>query len=628
MLFIVLSLVFLLIIPFSLAEINLNPLAKTIYNKGDLLKVNGYVSSDKDQSSVALAMFLVCDNNELQFKTQRINVQAGKTYPISSEVTIPFSMSGDCQIRVNFGDEQANSELFKITKGLKGSFTLIPLSAQLGDDITLTGTITKLNGDLINGIGTLYIEKDDKNYLTSSIQIKDSKFEFKTKIQSIPEGPYHINLAVNDLFGNEEFFWNAATLNVYDRFKVNVLLDKQQYNPEDTIKIQGAVEKTVGTKIGSAEAKFILDENEYSTDVVNNKFEFELPLSSSIKSYNHDLRVTITDEFGNVGEKIIRVYVTPNEIKLDSGLDKEFFTPKEIITFKPRLYDQAADTIQESVLLKISDSKNKEVLQKEIPTNDEFNFKLNQFALPGTWSYELKSKKLNVRGSFTVDTIEDIQVLLQGQILKVKNIGNVDYDQKLEITATDLKDIPSILYVRTGIKPSEELSYPLYKDLKPGTYDIYVANKGAKFEDVNVVDSRDLPGKVTDFLKQATGAAIGASGTSNNYKPLAFMLLVLGAIVLLLSLSRFRKKARFEYQRERERRLGQRTLQKIQSAPEYKPRFGKATQEDVKDFKQRMLKDIQDSNVRKQSNPDINSRDESVRGSIERKIIYDRYKRE
>ncbi|MEK6974377.1 MAG: hypothetical protein AABW41_04045 [Nanoarchaeota archaeon] len=618
---------FLLILPFSLAEINLNPLAKTIYNKGDSLKINGYVRS-ADSGNYPLTVYLTCDTNQLQILTKNMNVLKDKDYPISAEVTIPFSMSGDCQVAVNFGQEQANSELFKITKALKGTFTLVPLSVQLGDEISFTGTVTKLNGDNVNGVGTLYIEKDDKNYYTSNLEIKNSKFEFKSRLESIPEGSYHINLAVNDLFGNEEFFWNAATLNVYQKFKINALLDKQQYNPEESLKLRGTVERTIGTKIEKAEAKITLDENEYITEIVNNKFELEIPLSSGMKSFYHDLAITVTDEFGNMGEKTLRVYIIPKEVKLESGVSKDLFSPKEIITFSPKIYDQAADTIQDTVLLTLIDSKNSKVFEKQIPTNEDFSFKLNQFASPGTWQYTLKSKTLAQKDSFNVDTVEDIQVSLQGQILKVRNIGNINYDPRLEITATDSKNIPTTFYVTTGIKPNQELLYPLYKGLKPDTYEIYINNKGEKFENINVADTRDLPGKVTDFFKQATGAVVGAPGTSNDYKPLAFTLLVLGALLLSLFFVTFRRKARYEISRDRERRLGQQRLQQIQSTPESKPRFGKATQDDVRDFRQRMVKNIQEEQGIKKQNIESDSDNRTVRSSIERKIIYDKYKRE
>lgn len=623
----IIATIFALLLPFASADINLNPLAKSTYNKGDIIKVSGYVTALED-GDYDLSMFLICDTSQLQFLSNRIrNLKAGRDNLVSTEVTVPFTMSGDCQIQVNFGEEQVNSETFKVTKALRGVFTLVPLSIQLGDEIQLTGTITKLNNDQINGVGILYIEKEEQNFITANVQIVGSKFQYKTKVTSIPEGSYHINLAVNDLFGNEEFFWNAATLNVYEKFKVNLLLDKQQYNPGDVVKIQGDVQKTVGTKIESAEATIALDESDFTTNVVNNKFEFELPLSTSVKSNYHELEIIVRDDFGNFGEKVVKFYVIPKEIKLESGLEKELFVPKEIVTLKPKLYDQAVDLIDETLLLTVIDSKNKRVIEKQIPSNEDFNFKLNQFASPGIWTFKLKSKTLTQESKFTVDVVEDIDILLQGQFLKIKNIGNVPYTRDIEILATDSNQVSHTIRVNTGIEPNKEIIYPLYKDLESGTYDVYVDNKGIKFDGINVADNRDPAEKTIDFLKQATGAVTGTPGTSSNKKPLYIVLILLLTIILITFTMRFRTKARFEYERNRERRIGQQVREELkQKAPELRRQsYGKATKADVEDFQRRIAKDIQDHNIRKQSDVEIDS-EGNVRHSIERNIIFDKYK--
>ena len=619
-----------LFLPIANAEINLNPLAKTTYNKGDVLKVNGYVRSDTS-GNFPLTMYLSCETAQIQVLTRNMNVIAEKDYPISSDVSIPFSneISGSCTVQVNLGTEQVNTEPFSITKGLRGTFTLVPLSIQLGDEITVTGTVTKINGDNIDGVGTLYIEKDDKNYDTVNVQIASSKFTYKTQVKSIPEGSYHINLAVKDQFGNEEFFWNAATLNVYEKLKVTATLDKQKYNPEDTIKINGNVEKTIGTTIKTAQVKFTLDNNEYTADVVNNKFEYDLPISSSLKSLDHDLKIEVTDDYGNSGEKTLKMYIIPKEIKMESGINKDFFAPKEIVTLNPKLYDQAADTITDNILLTVTDSQNKKILEKEIPTNEEFNFKLNQFAAPGLWKVSLKSNSLSTENSFNVDTVEDISIDLQGQTLKVKNIGNIQYKNIIQITATDSKNIPYSYSVKTNLAPNQDMTYELYKDLKPGKYQIFIENKGLKFEDVNVVDKRNFVGKIGDFFGQATGAAIGAPGTSSDNKPLVYIASLLALIIIGIFFINYRGKLRNSLLRDRERRQGQQHLQKMQSSPEFKPasqKYGKANQDDIKDFQQRIVKDIQNNSVRKEQ-PEFDSEARTVRSSIERKLVYDKDKK-
>lgn len=625
MAFIITALAILLFLPLANAEINLNPLAKTTYNKGDTLKVAGYVRSS-EAGTFPLTMYLSCDTRQVQISTKNLNVIAEKDYPISTQVVIPYSIAGSCDIRVNFGTEQVSSEPFTISKGLIGTFTLSPLSIQLGDKIIFSGKVTKLNGDLINGQGIVYIASDTKNFITANVDIKDSKFEYKTKVDSIPEGSYQINLAVNDLYGNEEFFWNAATLNTYQNLKVTATIDKQQYSPDETIKIKGSVDKTIGTSIPTAQVKFTLDDQEYVSDVTDNKFEYDLPLSSTLKSFDHDLTITITDEYGNVGEKIVKIYIIPKEVKLESGIDKDSFAPKEIIAFNPTLSDQATNAIDDNIVLTVTDSQNVKVLDKQIPTNQEFNLKLNQYAAPGNWKYVLKSKTLTTEGIFDVQSISNIDVQLQGQILKVKNTGNTKYTEDLVLTATDDSNTPTNVVIKTNLEPGKEVGYQLFKDLKQGIYQLYIENKGLKFDTIKIVDPRDITAKVGDFFSQATGAAIGAPGTSNNYKPLVYMSVVLFVIIFTIFFMNYRGRLKTQIVRDKERRLGQQRLQQIQSSPEVKKqKYGRATQADIKDFQQRIQKDLQQNSIR--SDP-MDSENRSVKSSIERKIVYDRYKRE
>ena len=94
------TLLVLSILPFVSAEINLNPLAKATYNKGDIININGYVNTDKT-GTYDLSMFLVCDTSQLQFSSRRITVQSNqikKDMSISGEAAVPFSMSGDCRL--------------------------------------------------------------------------------------------------------------------------------------------------------------------------------------------------------------------------------------------------------------------------------------------------------------------------------------------------------------------------------------------------------------------------------------------------------------------------------------------------------------------------------------------------
>ncbi len=52
------------------AQINLNPLTKISYNKGDSIYISGTIISDQQQT-LPLKLFLTCDTNQIQVHTKK-----------------------------------------------------------------------------------------------------------------------------------------------------------------------------------------------------------------------------------------------------------------------------------------------------------------------------------------------------------------------------------------------------------------------------------------------------------------------------------------------------------------------------------------------------------------------------
>ena len=73
--------------------------------------------------------------------------------------------------------------------------------------------------------------------------------------------------------------------------------------------------------------------------------------------------------------------------------------------------------------------------------------------------------------------------------------------------------------------------------------------------------------------------------------------------------------------------MGQQRLAELKTqAPELKRQsYGKASKEDIKDFQQRIAKDLEQNSIRKQSVDDASG--DGVRHSIERNIVFDRYRK-
>ena len=610
------------------AQINLNPLTKISYNKGDSIYLSGTITSDQDQT-LTLKLFLTCDTNQIQVHTKNYDLTTNQEISFSQNITVPFSMSGDCNIVATLGQEKAQSENFAITKSLKGTFTLTPIQVQAGDSFEFFGTVTKLNGERIDGSAVIYLEKDGENFLTTNQVIQDGKIDFKEKISDVPEGSYHINVGINDIFGNEEFFFNTAILNVYTSLKITATTDKTSYNPKETIKLTGDVKQTVGLNLDEGTVTIGFDANEYDTEIISGKFKFDIPISSTISSGAQQLDVSIKDKDGNIGKKSIKINIIPKETRLDASLDKDTYFPKEIISITPNLYDQAQEAINKKINVLIFDAKNGKVLDRSLEAGQAYQFKLDQFAIPGTWKMKLKSSLLEHELTFVLEEVQEVDITLDGQDIVITNIGNVNYNKNILIEAINNKGESKTISLRTKIEPSQKLVFQLYKELPSGNYDeIRIKDRDQTFFNIDVKDDRSFAQKTGDFMSQATGSVIGSSGTTSNNGPILYSLIAIILLLAIIVIVRMRARKKQDRYRQREIKAGQQAKKYIQEtvAPQKKV-YGKANESDVKDFKKRMLSDIKDqqkSQVRQEDWGTSSPSGSKVRHSIERKIIFDK----
>lgn len=608
------------------AEISLNPLAKKSYNKGDSIFISGQISSAQTQT-IPLKIYLTCDSNQIQVHTKNYDLQEQEEVSFSQNITIPFSMSGTCNIIATLGQEKTQSDTFSITKSLKGTFSLTPIQVQSGQSFEFSGTLTKLNGEAIDGYATIYLEKDSENFLTTNTRVENGRIKFKDTISDVPQGSYHINVAINDIFGNEEFFFNTAILNVYTTLKVSATTDKTSYNPQETIKITGDVKKTVGSTLDKGEVTIGFDANEFNTQIIAGRFKFDIPISSSTSSGAQQIDISVKDQDQNTGQKSIKVNIIPKETRLDASLDKDTYFPKEIMSITPNLYDQANNLINKKINVAIIDADGGRVLDRSLETGQAYSFKLDAYAIPGTWKMALKSASLEHTLSFVVEEVQEVDISLKGQNLAITNIGNVKYNNNILIEAINNKGESKTISLRTKIDPSNSLSFELNRELPKGNYDeIRIKDRDQTFFNIDITDDRTFPQRFGNFMTQATGYVVGASGSTSNNGPILYSLTAIIILLLIIVFIRLKARRKKQAYRQREIKAGQQAKRYLQEvvAPQKKS-YGKATESDVKDFKARMLSDVrqQQKEMVRQEDWGTSAPSSGVRQSIERKIIFD-----
>jgi len=361
--------------------------------------------------------------------------------------------------------------------------------------------------------------------------------------------------------------------------RLNVLADlkEAQIMPGDKIKIEGSVQRNSdGGLLNYGDIKIIFDGSEYNTAISNEKFEYEIETGSDISSNYHEIQIIASDDQGNYGEKTLQFFVIPIPQSLSISTDKEEYLPGENVQIKVSLLDQAGDDISDDVELKIYNAKNKRLVKDYILVNEGYELDLPEYAVPGEWKIIARSNDLKADELFSVAEVKKLDVVLLGQYLFVKNVGNVYYSDPL-IMYVDGEDK---IEKRTNLNPGENMSIILYKDVKEGKHNVSIDNMNESFE-VDVIDNRNFGQKLEDFFSSVTGQAVRSSGSGTSDLP--FLILV-GFIIggLIFTSVKFRKK-------------GGKINLKFK-----KPSFSKMKStaiEDIDEIRKRILKDIESSGI-------------------------------
>jgi len=216
---------------------------------------------------------------------------------------------------------------------------------------------------------------------------------------------------------------------ISDSINITLQTSKTYYNPGETVEIIGTVQKANGMQFnGPGTISF---DKDYSMTVKGN-FIFELKLDPGIKSGRHTFAVTVEDENGNKGKIEQEIFINAIPTKIIISPNKNKFLPNEEISASIYLYDQAGNEMNESMMVSLYDAWGLDVSSKMI-NNTEFKYAFKHDAAPGNWWIYAYASGIKERAFFYMDNYKQINISLEGEILKIQNMGNVEYDSPVEI---------------------------------------------------------------------------------------------------------------------------------------------------------------------------------------------------
>jgi len=347
----------------------------------------------------------------------------------------------------------------------------------LGDNIDVSLKITPtITTDALVKL-TLKCTNKEMGYYVAPISLeKDKETEIKApSIKASSEGLCTIRTNMESLEGENIDGITSKEFTISDKLDLSTSIDKTEALPGDTIKIQGTVNKKQGN-LENANIIIILDEKRYSIGLNEREFSYNLKLETNIKSGEHIVTIEANDQYGNFNTDSKKMNIQAIPTKLEFILNKKEFKPKEELKLTVNLLDQANDTLQRNVNVKLSKKgilfqNDIIIFDKQIEANKEFDFIFNQTTPPNDYTLKSTFEDLEREDIIKILPNEEIETKLEGTIVSIKNIGNVEYNKETTIIL-EKDDKTYSVNKKIKLDVGEETKIDLSREVPSGTYTV------------------------------------------------------------------------------------------------------------------------------------------------------------
>lgn len=341
--------------------------------------------------------------------------------------------------------------------------------------------------------------------------------------------------------------------------------------PAESIQIVGVINEAFGNNVLKASTKIILDNNSYTIDAIDGKFNLTLDIPKNIKSGKHTIEISASDSKNNQGSALIEVDITaiPTYIKLDLSINQ--LLPGSKVEITSSLYDQADDLVNTSLDLELISPNGNKVFRKIVQSNEKISYEFSQYAEPGLYALVNIYKNLLAQSSINITTIREVKIKYENETVFIENIGNIPFEDELTfILESELKKYP--ILKKINVEPGKILNIDLSKEVPLGIYDIKLPIKegiepikekinetvqslaeslqesisnllpekeSVLADDVTIHDNRPVYKKIASGLSSISGALVGADGLLAKNPLIAPITLV---VIVLLIIFRYGRK--------------------------------------------------------------------------------------
>jgi hypothetical protein len=193
---------------------------------------------------------------------------------------------------------------------------------------------------------------------------------------------------------------------------------------------------------------------------------------------------------------ILLQFVTSySNYKIEIILTEKTLKAGEDIAFRINLYDSENNLLNKNINITILDIKETKKIEKIVNSKEIILINLGENAKQGQWKIIANYEEIQTEENFFIEAKEELSFNIENDLLIIKNTGNIDINEEIQIVIGENIGEPKNLKLEIG----EEEKYRLIAP--EGTYKIkIISDKGTLFSKSNI--------KLNN--KGFTGQSIGA----------------------------------------------------------------------------------------------------------------------
>ena len=198
-------------------------------------------------------------------------------------------------------------------------------------------------------------------------------------------------------------------------------------------------------------------------------------------------------------------FVAASSIDVSVGSSEEYSIGSDV-TFSVRLVDDNGVLISESIDVVLSDALEKKVIEMSVSSNEDVSVLIEDDFMSGVWNIKASYGEDVGRGIFNVAANSDVEFVIDGDELMIRNVGNVRYTKTVIITIAG-EDYSYVQNIGVGEEKVLRLLVP------EGSYDIKITDgeKSLTKSDIQLFGT----GNVVDAIDPGLVGYVGLGGASD-----------------------------------------------------------------------------------------------------------------